>query len=298
MNCVCAYCGKTYIPKNKNRVSKFCSRTCYYDFKRQHIPKTREDLVSRSLKIIKGKDRYVSQRELVNELNISTSTLSKFNAYVVELNKLAGYEQPILRNKKIKCKYCGKEFTPKQKSSKFCSVECRDRYHAGYVPRSREELIERVSDLIIGLDKHTTFDEISDELNISGRTFYKYDISVPKLNEQLGYIKPDSIFEEKCGKILSNLFKNIEYQKTFEDCLSPKKYPLRFDFFIPTCSLLIEADGIQHFDIKHWFTTKYNMQCDFIKQDWCKEKGYPLVRIPYSRDISKEQVANIVCDYL
>lgn len=298
MNCVCVYCGKTYIPKNRNRVSKFCSRECYYASKRQHIPETREDFINKSLKIIKSKNRYVPQKELVEELNISESTLNKFNVSVIELNKLAGYDQPILRNKKIKCKYCGKEFTPKQRSNKFCSVECRNRYHTGYVPKSREELVERVSNLIIGLDEYVTFEEISDRLDISSRTFYKYDISVPDLNEQLGYIKPDSIFEEKCGEILSSLFKNIEYQKTFEDCLSPKKYHLRFDFFIPTHSLLIEADGTQHFNKKHWFTTEYNIQCDLIKQRWCKEKGYSLIRIPYSRNISREQITNIICNYL
>lgn len=80
-----------------------------------------------------------------------------------------------------------------------------------------------------------------------------------------------------------------ENQKIFSECRNPDtNYPLRFDFYIPSKNILIEYDGEQHF--KETYLSKYgNMLSDFkntekrdsIKNNYAKNKGIKLIRIPY-----------------
>ena len=79
---------------------------------------------------------------------------------------------------------------------------------------------------------------------------------------------------------------NIKYDQehTFLDCKN--KNCLRFDFYIEWGNkiILIEADGSQHFYTSGWTSEEkllYNQSCDKIKEKYCKDKGYILVRIPY-----------------
>jgi very-short-patch-repair endonuclease len=63
-----------------------------------------------------------------------------------------------------------------------------------------------------------------------------------------------------------------------------RKYPLRFDFFLPSLSLLIEVDGAQHG--REWpgrtESLAVNQDRDAIKDRWANENGYRLVRIPHT----------------
>lgn len=80
--------------------------------------------------------------------------------------------------------------------------------------------------------------------------------------------------------------KGIKYlqEYTFPDCRN--KNCLRFDFGIEWNGniILVEVDGMQHFYTSGWTDEeklKYNQKCDAIKNKYCEEKGYTLVRIPY-----------------
>lgn len=78
---------------------------------------------------------------------------------------------------------------------------------------------------------------------------------------------------------------NIEYiaQYRFDDCKDI--YTLPFDFFIPNCSIVIEYDGIQHFEtVDLWGGENAladTQRRDKIKTDYCKNHNIRLIRISY-----------------
>jgi len=81
----------------------------------------------------------------------------------------------------------------------------------------------------------------------------------------------------------------FEEQKRFADCRG-KKYPLKFDFYLPEENCCIEFDGLQHFEPKG-FGSKNKMKTlegfinilinDKTKEDYCQNKNIKLIRIPY-----------------
>lgn len=76
---------------------------------------------------------------------------------------------------------------------------------------------------------------------------------------------------------------NIQYipQYSFNDCLSKKQYPLRFDFAVVQKNQLIcllEYQGIQHYEPTFWEDPIEN---DEIKKEYCKNNDIKLVEIPY-----------------
>ncbi len=88
------------------------------------------------------------------------------------------------------------------------------------------------------------------------------------------------------NKLLDTLNINYEYQKTFPD-LKYKSY-LSYDFYIPSQSILIEYQGIQHYQpIDHFggeATFKKQQKHDQMKLDYAKDHGYNLIAIPYTED--------------
>lgn len=96
---------------------------------------------------------------------------------------------------------------------------------------------------------------------------------------------------------------NIDFQTqyTFQDCKN--KYVLRFDFALLRDNkvfYLIEYDGMQHYTpIKHFGGIdgfEKTISRDKIKNDYCKNKSIPLLRLKY--DLSdqeiKEKIVNIL----
>jgi very-short-patch-repair endonuclease len=89
-------------------------------------------------------------------------------------------------------------------------------------------------------------------------------------------------------KILDILYEEqIDFitQKRFSTCVFPKTHrQLAFDFYLPAYNILIEYDGIQHFEETK--NGKYNLaeiqERDLYKDTWCKENNITLVRIPYT----------------
>lgn len=84
---------------------------------------------------------------------------------------------------------------------------------------------------------------------------------------------------------------NLKYitQKRFSDCKSKRTLP--FDFYLPEKNTLIEYDGEQHFKPKEFGgiskekaedNFKHTQNNDNIKNDYCKDNGIKLIRIPYT----------------
>lgn len=72
-------------------------------------------------------------------------------------------------------------------------------------------------------------------------------------------------------------------QYTDDNCKSIIKLP--FDFHIPSKNLIIEYDGIQHYEpVEHFggiSKHKEQVKNDTLKNDFCKEQNISLLRIPY-----------------
>lgn len=92
-------------------------------------------------------------------------------------------------------------------------------------------------------------------------------------------------------KIIFNYLesKNIDfiYQKKFNDCIY--KRTLNFDFYIPSKNLIIEYDGIQHFEYRSYFGNEIEFNKtilrDNIKNEYCKNNNINLLRISYKENI-------------
>lgn len=75
---------------------------------------------------------------------------------------------------------------------------------------------------------------------------------------------------------------------SFDDCVNPNTgMHLKFDFYLPDYNCCIEHDGEQHFKgwRKCWDFKSSLQQIQFrdgIKNQYCKEKGILLIRIPYT----------------
>ena len=103
--------------------------------------------------------------------------------------------------------------------------------------------------------------------------------------------------EEKIVQLLqeNNIF--FEREKTFKDCINPLTgKQLKFDFYINN-DFLLEFDGPQHdkptgyiFDEEAFKKIKYR---DNIKNQYCKEKGITLKRIPY-KDLKNFTIQDIL----
>jgi len=63
------------------------------------------------------------------------------------------------------------------------------------------------------------------------------------------------------------------------------KKALQFDFYLPERNACIEYDGKQHYEPVDYFggekAFRLSLIRDGIKTAYCKEKGIPLLRIPY-----------------
>ena len=97
----------------------------------------------------------------------------------------------------------------------------------------------------------------------------------PKCKESQG--------ERKIRQLLEKY--NIKYVKeySFIDCLSPSNKLLKFDFYLPVLDIIIEYDGIQHFEPVDFFggeeSFKKTQLHDQIKNNYCKKKNIYLIRL-------------------
>lgn len=89
----------------------------------------------------------------------------------------------------------------------------------------------------------------------------------------------ESVGEERIRKFLELNCIDFVQEKRFVDCKDSR--PLPFDFYLPTYNLVIEFDGIHHFEEtgrgNHEITAKH----DAIKNNYCELNGIELLRIPY-----------------
>ena len=110
-----------------------------------------------------------------------------------------------------------------------------------------------------------------------------------------------SKWEMFISEYLQSLNVNFDFQKRFKDCKNEKGTDmLPFDFYLPDKNIIIEYDGLHHFEpIKGWGGEekfKITQRNDEIKNTYCKDKGVTLIRIPYT--YTKEEIIQIINDIM
>lgn len=211
-----------------------------------------------------------------------------------------------MHNQKI-CKFCNKKFY-KEYSTKdgritctsntvqtiFCSKSCATKYQRSGVELSKDLIEREIIDYIILKNKYCTLKEITIGIKRSSKTINKFNISILELNRNLGFTHKKGIFSGSIYRVLKEQYNNIVCEYTNENLLSPKGFKLRIDFYIPSENLMIEADGLQHYDVNNTWYSEYLKECDEIKNQYCLDNNIKLVRIVYKTLITKKYVLDCV----
>lgn len=142
------------------------------------------------------------------------------------------------------------------------------------------------------------------KIEVNGKV-YEWKASVSK--RILGQTHPD-LSESHLEKIVQAILENNNFEfkrdKSIKGFVSDKNRPFRFDFILYDENVLIECDGIQHFDDKRFFGNKNDFQDianhDNIKNTFAFSNGIPLLRIPYTYDTNKNRnkIERIVLDFI
>lgn len=111
---------------------------------------------------------------------------------------------------------------------------------------------------------------------------------------------PTSRGETVVSLALKELGLEYQTQKTFPNLKSDLGYSLRYDFWIPEYNCLMEYDGGQHFfAVPQWGGEEYlqnTKRRDEIKNQYAKDNGYNLIRIPYTdfKKIDTDYISNLL----
>jgi hypothetical protein len=171
-----------------------------------------------------------------------------------------------------KCPYCAKRYVDQTNSLQACYPEIASEWHKTKNSTTPDKIICSSNKRAFWLGKcgHEW------ECAISTRTRKVRPTGCPVCGKSKG-----ELAIEYCLNKMQIVF---ECQKRFSDCRSKK--PLPFDFFVKDSKILIEFQGLQHFepvdfggDYKSEF--KKIKKRDKIKKDWCKKNKYKLISIPY-----------------
>lgn len=182
----------------------------------------------------------------------------------------------------------------------FCSKSCAAQAGAasgkGCIKPDlgRDVLKEKAISFIHGQNSYCTMSDICTGIKSSSKTLVKHGLKVRELNEEAGFTKPKSKFQESVGNILADSFPGVKEEVTFDGLVGSTGHPLKVDFYIPELNVVVEADGSQHRYPDHpWHTANHNgtvQEYDEIKNKFFAEQGIPLVRVPYKRNLKKSDV--------
>lgn len=176
------------------------------------------------------------------------------------------------RKKPSNCPYCSKRLVDDTNSLLSCYPEIASEWHKTKNSTSPDKVICSSHKKAFWLGKcgHEW------ECNIATRTRKTRPTGCPFCGKSKGEMAIESYLKK--NQI------NFDYQKRFFDCRDKK--PLPFDFFIEHSKILIEFQGIQHFEpVDFGGESKYEFKRitkrDKIKKNWCKKNEYKLIAIPY-----------------
>lgn len=272
------------------------------------------ELISRVRDYIQKQGRYVTFDELSNAFNMSKIQFTYRGVNLTSLNSSLGFRRRPPKIWAVPTRVTREEVIEAIRSrirseGRYLSISTLTRklyvfhedilrgfnidVHAlnaeeGFVRKSpyervnKAQLAEKFRDYIFNSDHYVTQYELCKVFDVKPSLLTKSGIDTVQLNSTNGKSPSYSWFEDTLHEVLLELgFTTIIRQKMFEDCRSKKGRMLRFDFYIENLSLLIEADGSQHWDETHFFHTQTQVDNDLLKQDYCSTKGLLLLRVTY-----------------
>ena len=223
------------------------------------------------------------------------------NDFIKEVYNLVGNEYTVLSKYKtdgtkkpdkvtFKHNYCGKEFD--MRAHDFLKLGSRCPYCAKEISNKKQQLSEgeflRRIYTVVGAE-YTVLDEYSgcrEEIrfkhNKCGNVFKMKPKKFLYDNNRCPYCKR-SKGEERIENWLKSHDIDYEREYKFLDC--KYKNPLPFDFkleYEDGSLLLIEFDGIQHFQETWHDNFQIQQKRDEIKNNYCKDHNIDLIRIKYT----------------
>jgi hypothetical protein len=184
--------------------------------------------------------------------------------------------------------------------------------HGIFSQRPQDHLYGRGCRICGGKDKKD-FNVFINESNEIHNNFYNYDKTIYKnnwtniivtcyihgdfevtpnnhLSKKSGCPKcKESLGEKNIRLYLEN--RNFKYitEKRFKDCRY--KQPLPFDFYLSDYNILIEYDGLQHFESIDFFGGEQRLNeqkiKDNIKTEYCNNNNIQLIRIKHTDNINE-----------
>lgn len=197
------------------------------------------------------------------------------------------------------CAYCGNVFSKEYSGTQgypyllkthHCSKSCAVKATKSI---DKETLEKEAIGFIGAHGTYCTNTEVCKGIGRSNKTFTQHGVKISELNESLGFTKPKSKFQDRVGEVLSEKFSMVETEKQFDGLVGKTGHPLRVDFFIPEKNMVVEADGSQHSDPKHPWREWNNgtvAEYDQIKNQFFNEQGIRVCRVPYKRNLKKEDI--------
>ena len=164
----------------------------------------------------------------------------------------------------------------------FCAVDSARKTDAQF----KQQVYDLVGDEYTFLDTYVnSVTKLRVKHNKCGRVYEVRPNDFLNTNSRCPYCSSPK-GETIISNILDTLNINYEAQKTFDDLKDNQ--PLSYDFYIPEQNILIEYQGIQHYQPIDYFggknTFKYQQQHDKMKDDYAKDNGYNLIAVPYTED--------------
>jgi uncharacterized protein with PIN domain len=163
-------------------------------------------------------------------------------------------------------------------------------YCAGLIKKTDEQFKKEVYNLVG--DEYTFLDTYTNSAtklrvkhNVCGNVYSVRPTDFFSLHNRCPYCNSPK-GETIITKILNNLNIRYEYQKTFDDLRDI--HLLSYDFYIPDQNILIEYQGIQHYQAIEYFggdaTFKRQQKHDKMKLDYAKAHHHNLIAVPYTED--------------
>lgn len=164
-----------------------------------------------------------------------------------------------------------------------------------YIIWSKDNIIKFVENEKYEFINFITFEKYNSLIKIKCPKGHIVEIRFRKFKEGIRCSKcNESKGEKEIERILNKYNIIFKPQYKFKDCRCKNSLP--FDFYIPSLNVLIEFDGIQHFEIlPHWggidklIETKIH---DTIKTKYSENNNIKLIRIPYWELNNIEEILN------
>ena len=197
----------------------------------------------------------------------------------------------------IKCNICGNKFYQYSNNHKkfgcpFCAKNAKHTLES-FLKKSNEFFANLYDYSLITKDNFSNKNKLPIICEKHGIFYKKMSAHIsehkgcPKCHTSKG--------EHYITSYLTKINEQFITDKTFPTCINIVK--LRFDFYFPERNLILEFDGIQHFQPVERFGGKeafeYLKKCDKIKNEWCKLNNIKLIRISY-KDLRSGKIKEIL----